>query len=164
MSATHASSPTGTEHHAALSDLIDSQAVGYAGDVLPAQAYSYLQAHRDAAMVDVRTQPEWQFIGLPDLSGIGHQPHLISWKNYPKFEQNQAFAVELAKVVPNQQTPVFFLCRSGGRSLDAAIYATSLGYRCCFNIAGGFEGEPDASGKRGTKSCWKSGALPWAQT
>ena len=32
----------------------------------------------------------------------------------------------------------------GGRSTDAAIAMTALGYKNCYNVEGGFEGEPDA--------------------
>jgi len=48
---------------------------------------------------------------------------------------------------------LFFLCKSGGRSLDAAIFAQQLGYEYAFNIAGGFEG--------GEVTGWKELALPY---
>ena len=50
---------------------------------------------------------------------------------------------------------LFFLCKSGGRSLDAAIFAKSLGYEYTFNIAGGFEG--------GEVAGWKEQSLPYKQ-
>lgn len=147
-----------------LADLIDPTASGYAGDVSAAQAYAYLAAHQEAAIVDVRTQPEWQFVGLPDMRETGHEVKLISWKIYPSFTANEVFAAQLEEACPDKEAPVFFLCRSGGRSLDAAIYATTLGYRWCFNIADGFEGDQDSTGKRGQKEGWKASGLPWQQT
>lgn len=138
--------------------------MGYSGDVTALQSYDYLCTHEDAAIIDVRTTPEWQFIGVPDLHAANKSLGLVSWKIYPDFHQNPQFAEQLADCVSDKQTPIFFLCRSGGRSLDAAIYATRLGYRCCFNIAGGFEGDPNSQGQRGKKEGWKASGLPWQQT
>lgn len=148
----------------ALEALVDEQAVGYAGDVSPGQAYRYMQGHPNAVVVDVRTQPEWQFVGVPDLRAISRELHLISWKHYPQFNLNEKFSDQLMAVVPDKAAPIFFICRSGGRSQDAAMLATSLGYTYSFNIAGGFEGEPDPGGKRGTREGWKAASLPWMQT
>jgi len=45
--------------------------MGYAGDVNPSDAYVELQADPLAVLVDVRTNAEWSYVGLPDLSPIG---------------------------------------------------------------------------------------------
>ena len=58
---------------------------------------------------------------------------------------------------------VLFLCRSGARSMSAAIAATTAGYQTCYNIAGGFEGPPDGEGHRGSIDGWKARGLPWEQ-
>jgi rhodanese-related sulfurtransferase len=59
---------------------------------------------------------------------------------------------------------VLFLCRSGGRSKSAAIAQTGAGYKKCYNVAGGFEGDLDADGHRGHIGGWKAAGLPWKQT
>jgi rhodanese-related sulfurtransferase len=56
-----------------------------------------------------------------------------------------------------------FLCRSGVRSRDAAIAMTAAGFKACYNVASGFEGDKDAAGHRGTVSGWKVDGLPWMQ-
>ena len=157
-----AASTAATE--AGLNDLIDSGAVGYAGDVSPEQCYAHLKHFDDSTLIDVRTQAEWQFVGVPDLRSIEHELELVSWKHYPAMNNNEQFAQQLEASAPDKDAPLFFLCRSGGRSLDAAICATELGYKHCFNVAGGFEGEPDGTAKRGTRSGWKAASLPWYQT
>ena len=43
----------------------------YAGDLSPREAWEMLEATGDAILVDVRTLPEWQFVGLPDLAALG---------------------------------------------------------------------------------------------
>jgi hypothetical protein len=40
---------------------------------------------------------------------------------------------------------------------------TAAGYRQCFNVADGFEGNVDNQGHRGTTGGWKASNLPWVQ-
>ena len=41
--------------------------------------------------MDVRTEPEWNFVGLPDLRAAGKQAVLIPWQVYPTMQRNDAF-------------------------------------------------------------------------
>ncbi len=134
----------------------------YAGDVSPQDAWDYLRTY-PALLVDVRTHPEWLFVGMPDLHTTSSRLAAISWKTYPQFAPNPQFLESLAREQPEKELPLFFLCRSGGRSLDAAVAATHAGYTQAFNVAGGFEGEPDARGHRGMHEGWKAAGLPWKQ-
>jgi len=137
--------------------------LNYAGEVSPEDAYTVLQA-LDGVLVDVRTVPEWQFIGVPDTTGTKGKLATISWKNYPDFSQNTKFADQIAALPGvSKDTPLLFICRSGGRSLDAAVAMTAAGYSKCFNVSGGFEGDPDSDGHRGTTQGWKAKNLPWKQ-
>ena len=137
--------------------------LNYCGDVAPEDAYDFLKIHQ-GVIVDVRTPPEWQFVGVPDLAGTKGKLATVSWKNYPDFSPNTQFSYEMHTISGvNKETPLLFICRSGGRSLDAALAMTQAGYRYCFNIEGGFEGEPDAKGHRGTGQGWKARQLPWKQ-
>ena len=135
----------------------------YAGDLSAKEAWELLAREPEAVLIDVRTRPEWQFVGVPDLSDLGRQAVLISWQNYPGMERNESFvdAVKAQGVTPN--TPILFLCRSGGRSRSAAIAATAAGFGRCYNVAGGFEGNHDSERHRGTIGGWKVAGLPWAQ-
>ena len=38
---------------------------------------------KGAVLIDVRTKPEWQFVGIPDLSGIGKRVAPVSWRAVP---------------------------------------------------------------------------------
>lgn len=140
----------------------------YAGDISPEEAMAILQSDRSAVLVDVRTRPEWQFVGLPDLSSIGNPVILLEWQSYPTMSPNPAFIdtleAELTKLEAPPDTPLLFLCRSGARSRSAAMAATGRGHAKSFNIAGGFEGAPDQEGHRGRLEGWKARQLPWAQT
>ncbi len=139
----------------------------YAGDISASDAFSQLAAVPGAILVDVRTRPEWAFVGTPDLTKFGKTPVFVEWQEYPDMNINPDFLGRLREVLTAQgadaQTPIFFLCRSGVRSRSAAIAMTEAGQQRCYNVAGGFEGPHDASGKRGAVSGWKASDLPWAQ-
>jgi rhodanese-related sulfurtransferase len=137
--------------------------MSYAGDVDPSEAWKRLSENAEARLVDVRSQAEWSFVGVPDLSGAGKRTLFLQWQVYPAMAQNQAFVDELAKAVPDKDTPLYFICRSGGRSRAAAMAMTAAGYRHCYNVADGFEGGPDGSRHRGRIAGWKAAGLPWIQ-
>jgi rhodanese-related sulfurtransferase len=132
-------------------------------DVTPKQAWDALIGDPDAQLVDVRTDAEWQYVGIPDLRRAGKQAVLVSWQYFPSGNVNATFVEELrdAGVRPDQK--VYFLCRSGVRSLAAAQAAQAEGYSAVFNLAQGFEGPHDAEGHRGTIAGWKADGLPWRQ-
>lgn len=136
---------------------------GYAGDVTPSQCWQALTDSPDALLVDVRSHPEWVFSGHPDLSSLGKRLMLISWRLYPDFEINPGFVSELSGLVPKKGAPIFFLCKAGGRSAEAAAAMTAEGYEKCFNVVYGFEGAPDAARRRGRINGWKAEELPWVQ-
>lgn len=132
-------------------------------DVRPGATWDALRADPEARLVDVRTDAEWNFVGLPDLSEAGQQPVLISWQVYPSMQVNGSFAEHLRKAGLTPLNKIYFLCRSGARSLAAAQAAQAAGFAQAYNIADGFEGPPDATGHRGTVAGWKAEGLPWRQ-
>ena len=137
--------------------------LGYVADVSARECWQMLQQNPDAILIDVRTQPEWVFSGLPNLSKLNKKIETISWKLYPTMEINSEFTQMVQSVAPNTNTPLFFLCKTGGRSADAAIAMTQAGYPFCYNVAGGFEGDRDSLGHRGKINGWKAAELPWEQ-
>lgn len=135
----------------------------YAGDVTPEAAFQGLSAHKGARLIDVRTQPEWSFVGVPDLSQIGKKTILASWQVYPAMTVDGDFAARVKAQLGDAEGPLYFICRSGARSRAAAIALTDAGLGPCFNVSGGFEGDKDAAGHRGRKNGWKFAGLPWQQ-
>ena len=75
--------------------------------------------------------------------------------------ENLDFAAQLAQTGVSKESPIFFMCRGGGRSSSAAQAMTALGYTACFNVATGFEGDADEQGHRGRTSGWQGAGLPW---
>ena len=135
----------------------------YAGDVTPEEAWDILKTDKSAVLIDCRTDAEWSYVGQTDLSGLRKEPLNIAWKDFPTLEINPAFAEEIAAACPDKQTKLLIMCRSGLRSIDAAIAATEAGYGRAYNILEGFEGEKDANGHRGNTGGWKHRGLPWKQ-
>lgn len=131
------------------------------------EVWARLAAAPDSVLIDVRTKPEWEFVGIPDLSQLGKEPLLIEWKTYPDGQINPAFVEQLTARLQamgaTPETDLFFICRSGGRSLAAAKALAERGYRACHNVAGGFEGPVGPDRHRGSVSGWKAAGLPWMQ-
>jgi len=136
---------------------------GYAGDVLPGEAWKTLSQDTDAMLVDVRTNAEWAFSGVPHLQAVAKEPVLVSWRLYPDFVANPQFASQVASRIPQKDAPIFFLCKTGGRSREAAEAMTAQGYTQCYNIRFGFEGDANEQGQRGRVNGWKAEQLPWVQ-
>ena len=135
----------------------------YAGDISAKDAWEILEAETDAVLIDVRTDAEWAYVGLPDLARIGKQPLLIPWQLFPNMAENTDFARVLEESGTGRDAAHFFICRSGQRSRSAAIAMTGLGFTRCYNVADGFEGPHDESGHRGRAAGWKVDGLPWKQ-
>lgn len=132
-------------------------------DVSPRATFQALAEDPEAVLVDVRTDAEWNFVGVPDLSDVGKQVVLIPWQVYPTMQVNGAFAEHLRRAGASATSKLYFICRSGARSLAAGQAAQAAGFPHAFNVADGFEGPVDAEGHRGSVAGWKADGLPWRQ-
>ncbi len=132
-------------------------------NVSPTEVWDALRTDPKAQVVDVRTDAEWAYVGLPDLAPAGKRPVLIPWQLFPSMQVNAGFVDQMKQAGLTPAHKIYFLCRSGVRSLAAAQAAQAAGFPHAYNIADGFEGPPDEDGHRGTVSGWKADALPWRQ-
>lgn len=139
-------------------------------EMSPDTAYAALSDDSTAILIDVRTRPEWSFVGVPDLQGLGRQAILVEWRQYPEMSVNTRFTEAVIDAsggtLPEQ---IFFICRSGARSYEAAEavarFAKSQGLNAlCVNVAEGFEGDLDGERHRGQLNGWKARNLPWKQS
>ncbi len=124
----------------------------------PIQSWEFLQANSHAKLIDVRTKMEYLF--------VGHPPNAvhIPWKEAPDWQLNVNFVNQVKQIVENPNTPILLLCRSGQRSLEAAVVLENAGYLHLINIVDGFEGALDANRQRGNLNGWRFTKLPWQQS
>lgn len=146
----------------------NSTAGAYAGDASAGDAFKSLADDPTAMLVDVRTQAEWNYVGVPDLTPLGRETLFVEWQLYPTGATNPDFVGTLSQLLDERgvanDAPIYFLCRSGVRSAAAAKAMTAAGYARCFNVLGGFEGGLDAERHRGSVDGWKHEGLPWRQS
>jgi len=127
----------------------------YAGALTPSEAQQLLTLIPAAKLVDVRSRAELELVGrIPEAT-------TIEWSFYPGWQPNPDFAAHLEMQV-DKEVPVLFICRTGGRSHNAAVLANQLGFTEAYNVLEGFEGaaEPDTK-QRGKINGWKVAELPW---
>lgn len=131
----------------------------YAGALTPQEAYEILQANAEAQLVDVRTKAELELVGR-----VPFALH-VEWAFYPGMVANPDFAAQLEAQLSlknvDKNAPVMFLCRTGGRSHNAALVAESLGYLHAYNVLEGFEGDANEQKQRTLINGWKHSGLPW---
>jgi len=140
------------------------------GEVSPDEAWRILSDDEFARLIDVRTRAEWSFVGVPDLRETGQAPIFIEWSSFPDMSVNPAFAAEVENAIGSENPgTLLFICRSGARSLQAAMAVTDHFAQqgksvTCLNVAEGLEGDVDASGHRGSHNGWKARGLAWRQS
>lgn len=134
-----------------------SMKLSYEGALLPAEAYEILKSAPGAKLVDVRSRAELDWVGrTPDTVEI-------EWATYPGMKLNLHFLAQLEQQV-DKEALVLFICRSGGRSHHAAEKATQAGFRDCYNVLEGFEGDMDSNRHRNSIGGWRAAGLPWIQS
>jgi rhodanese-related sulfurtransferase len=89
----------------------EAGALPYAGALTPAEAHQ-LASEGAAVIVDIRTRPEWEFVGHVE------DAPLIEWKSYGAPRPDPAFVDKLAARFP-RDAAILLLCRSGVRSHHA---------------------------------------------
>jgi rhodanese-related sulfurtransferase len=93
----------------------------YNGALTPAEAHEVWRGVPGAKLIDVRSRAEWDYVGrIPGAVEI----ELLT---YPGNRPNAAFVAELESTA-DKAAPVLFICRSGGRSHNAAMLAAQTGY------------------------------------
>lgn len=123
--------------------------------VTPARAFELVKEPR-TFLVDVRSVAEYVLVGHPEMAC--NVPFTFWSEEAGRFVPNPDFLEDLAARFGHDDALVF-ICRSGGRSLDAARSAREAGYSKVYHVAEGFEGGLDEQGYR-TVGGWKNG-LPY---
>ena len=144
--------------------------------VTATEAFALLkQAQEKSLFIDVRTQAEIAFVGVPTVidANIPYEV-ILDWNQWDEKEKffkmsandNFVNAVEtclLAKGL-NKESPIFLMCRSGFRSASATNLLANAGYTKVYHLTDGFEGDKAPSGSQQGQRVingWKNSNLPW---
>ena len=112
---------------------------------------NFLADNKNAELLDVRTQDEWDNVGKPDGEKIGLKTHFVTIVRSPDPSANKNFIEEVKKVLdPNKE--LFVICKAGGRSIMASQLLSQEKINC-INVSDGFEGNGEDPG-------WKNEGLP----
>lgn len=126
----------------------------YEGALTPIETYDLLQNTKNAVLVDVRTIAELELVGrVPSATHV-------EWASYPGMVANERFTEQLEAKVDKDAT-IIFMCRSGGRSHNAAVAAAQLGFTSAYNMLEGFEGAANEEKQRTLINGWRHAGLPW---
>ena len=127
-------------------------------NLLPKAAWALLQQDPKALFVDVRMEIESLYVGRPP--GVHH----IAWYEYPDLVANPVgFAQQMERETQDKTRTVVLICRSGKRSVDAALALEAAGFGSVVNVVHGFEGDLDENFRRSTLNGWRFDGLPWEQ-
>ena len=116
-------------------------------NIKASDAFDILTKKLNSHLIDTRSDLEWKTTGIPDLSSTNKETNLINWGpilDQSFFKQYQEFLL----IRFNQKDSLFFICRSGSRSLMAAQFAIKFGFNNSFNIYDGFVNENDQNWKK----------------
>lgn len=138
-------------------------------DTTPIAAYQMASTDPSVFILDVRTIDEWKWVGHPGKNKLGEGAALdgkvinISYEIDHKGALiiNPSFLCDVKEAFPDRSAVTLItMCRSGSRSVKAAIALEEKGYKV-MNMVTGFEGGSDAAGYR-TKNGWKIDGLPYS--
>ena len=127
------------------------------------ECFEKLSIEVHSQLIDVRTKPEWIYVGFPDLSSINKKVIFVSWQVYPEMGINKFFENQILESNIKKNDNLYFICRSGNRSNNAAEFLKSRGFYNCFNVIDGFEGKLDHEHQRALIDGWQFNNLPWKQ-
>ena len=114
--------------------------------ILSIEAYDMLNTVPDTYLIDVRTRPEYQFVGHPYKAYLF--PYMFWTDNFVKEDEeagyqlsakNKAFLDEIGKVFKKTDN-LLIISRDGTRSGLAAKDLIEAGYKNVFDVKDGFEG------------------------
>jgi rhodanese-related sulfurtransferase len=121
---------------------------GYAQEpkrIMSIEAFDMLNTVPDTYLLDIRTRPEYQFVGHPFKAY--NYPYLFFTTTFVKDEEkpgyqlvkNKAFLEQIGKAFKKTDN-LLLLDRDGTRSAQAAKELFAAGYKNVFDVYDGFEG------------------------
>ena len=135
-----------------------------------AEGYRIKKQNPKILFLDVRSQAEVNFLGMPDVAdaNIPIKPiTTVLAKNGKAYQRvdNEDFVPAIEALIARKKLDddpvIFIMCRNGKGSAIATNRLANAGYTKVYSIVDGFEGDFDKNGKR-TVNGWKNAGLPWS--
>ncbi|MBN2062663.1 MAG: hypothetical protein JW882_19840 [Deltaproteobacteria bacterium] len=114
--------------------------------ILSIEAFDMLNTVPDTYLIDIRTRPEYQFVGHPPNAYLF--PYVFFTSSFAKTDEkygyllsqkNKDFIPEINKVFKKTDN-LLIICRDGSLSQLAAKDLLSDGFKKIFDVSDGFEG------------------------
>lgn len=87
--------------------------------------------HKGAALIDIRTEPEWKQTGIIPGS------HLLTlFDEQRRVVDPDGWLAKVKTIVPLDK-PVILICRVGNRTVPATQFLVRSGYKKVYNVTGG---------------------------
>lgn len=144
------------------------------GNVTPREA-DRMVASGEAIILDVRTPQEWNWVGHPGqnkakagayLEGkVVNVAYEVYHEGYSKGDVliiNTQFVKDVENLIVDKDITLITMCRSGGRSVKAAIALEEAGFTNVNNMLTGFEGSNKTAEGYRTLDGWKVDGLPYS--
>ena len=109
--------------------------------------FSKIKENKDAYLIDLRTPYEWESFGRVDEDSFDARYIELTLIN-EEGNENANFFDQFKSYGISKDSEIYFICKSGARSMHAALILESNGYQNLCNVEDGY-----AIG-------WKPGGLP----
>ena len=113
---------------------------------------NFITDNKNIELLDVRTQEEWDNIGMPDGEKLGFKTHFVTIVRSSDPSANKDFVKEVKNKIDSSKH-LLIMCKAGSRSMMAAQLLSQENINCT-NISDGFEGNSENVG-------WKNEGLPF---
>ena len=108
-------------------------------NIMANECFDILKTEENSRLIDVRTSHEWQNDGYADLEALGKKVHLISLTN-EDYSPSTNFINQINSLDIKPENKIFFICKSGMRSLHAgSLLYEDFVTKEIFNVEGGME-------------------------
>ena len=108
-------------------------------NIMANECFDILKTEESSRLIDVRTSQEWQNDGYADLEALGKKVHLISLTN-EDYSPSTNFINQINSLDIKPENKIFFICKSGMRSLHAGnLLYEGFVTKEIFNVEGGME-------------------------
>ena len=140
--------------------------MSFVGNITAKESFDELMSSADSVLVDVRSSRELSVDGVAFLENHPDRLLFCEWRSETPQNEKRKFLDDLLLRINFQVTSrLYFICRSGIRSREAASYVGNelfvTGVNViCLNISDGFEGNAYKMFGFGERNGWKAAGLP----